>query len=408
MNKPFQINPGVLAPATVNAIKEVLIDFHTHETPWIPCGLSTRINWGPTVQSPSKFISSSNLTRIIDHSIDDLTITVEAGLKLTELQALLAKHHQWLSVDWPWGSEPSSNPSSAGTIGGLVARGLSGGLRQRHMAMKDQIIGIGIIRSDGVSAHAGGRVVKNVAGYDLMRLLCGSWGSLALINELTLRTQPIRPARARLDIEGDLISLEGFRRDLLRTNLTPEYCDWIGSTPQGWELQIGLASVNEKAVKDQLASLQNLANQHKVSIRQELWRGPLIEEKALSISLDKNNWLSRMSLPPSNIHSLLSSQELQDLAQWEIRIGAGLGVGDCWQSISNPETDPSPAEQVKCLRQKVQDLGGQLTLLNQPKETAKKLPSWLDSPSKPIIEAVKYQFDPKGQLSIGRLPGVAG
>ena len=76
-------------------------------------------------------------------------------------------------------AERIRSPESAGSIGGLVARGLAGGLRQQHLGVRDQIIGIGLLRSDGTSAKAGGRVVKNVAGYDLMRLLCGSWGSLA-------------------------------------------------------------------------------------------------------------------------------------------------------------------------------------------------------------------------------------
>ena len=122
---------------------------------------------------------------MIDHAVDDLTITVEAGLPLNTLQELLAEQGQWLPVDWPRGG-------CAGSIGGLVARGLAGGLRQRHLAIRDQLIGIGLLRSDGIAAKAGGRVVKNVAGYDLMRLLCGSWGSLALITEVTLRLQPMR------------------------------------------------------------------------------------------------------------------------------------------------------------------------------------------------------------------------
>ena len=140
---------------------------------------------------------------------------------------------QWLPVDWPRGGEPTTtdrsddeSQSQAGTIGGLVARGISGGLRQRHLGIRDQIIGIGLLRSDGTAAKAGGRVVKNVAGYDLMRLLCGSWGSLALITEVTLRVQPIRPAHAGLFVSGELANLEGFRAALLLSTLTPERCDW--------------------------------------------------------------------------------------------------------------------------------------------------------------------------------------
>jgi glycolate oxidase FAD binding subunit len=76
-----------------------------------------------------------------------------------------------------------------------VARGLAGGLRQRYLGVRDQLIGIELLRADGTRARAGGKVVKNVAGYDLMRLLTGSWGSLALITAVTLRTQPQPPER---------------------------------------------------------------------------------------------------------------------------------------------------------------------------------------------------------------------
>ncbi len=92
----------------------------------------------------------------------------------------------------------------AGSIGGLVARGLAGGYRQRYLGVRDQLIGIALLRADGTAARAGGKVVKNVAGYDLMRPLCGSWGSLGLITAVTLRTQPIPPQRRGLRLHGQL------------------------------------------------------------------------------------------------------------------------------------------------------------------------------------------------------------
>ena len=170
------------------------------------------MNWGPPLDPRHEVLSCRQLSRVIDHAVDDLTITVEAGMPLHELQTMLVEQGQWLPIDWPRAGAP-------GSIGGLVARGLAGGLRQRHLGVRDQIIGIGLLRADGTEAHAGGRVVKNVAGYDLMRLLCGSWGSLALITELTLRLQPLRSARSSLLVEGDLKAQEAFRSELLRLSL---------------------------------------------------------------------------------------------------------------------------------------------------------------------------------------------
>ncbi len=202
MNTPSQ-DTSLLTPTSLPDLRELVKDLYSTETLWHPCGLGTRLNWGPPIKSTSNPVTVQKINRIIEHSQQDLTITVEAGLPLADLQAALQEKKQWLSVDWPWGSQVITDPKSGGTIGGLVARGLSGSLRQQYMGIRDQLIGIGLIRSDGVSAKAGGKVVKNVAGYDLMRLLCGSWGSLAIITELTIRT----------NVDDDLV--EAIRRPSL-------------------------------------------------------------------------------------------------------------------------------------------------------------------------------------------------
>ncbi len=404
MKTPPKISSSI-APSTEKAFSDLLKQLHLEKTPFIPCGLATRLNWGPPLNQPCQPVSTRNLNGIINHAIDDLTVTVSAGMPLAELQASLAKSNQWLPVDWPWGSQPDFEPIKCGSIGGLIARGLSGSLRQRYMGTRDQIIGIGLLRSDGVLAHAGGKVVKNVAGYDLMRLLNGSWGSLALITELTLRTQPIKSWHTRLDIEGPLKSLEGFRAALLKTSFTPEYCDWVGTTPNKCLLEIGLASVSNEAITSQLQGMQKLAEQHNCRANSHEWNGPFIEQKYPNHSLESNFWLIRIALPPAKTHQLLASNELQKMPNFEYRIAAGLGTGDIWQ-IASFKTIINFKKPIQDMRDKVHLLGGNLTLLNQPSLTNDRLPSWLDSKSKALIKSVKYQFDPHHQLAPGRLPGV--
>lgn len=399
---------NILPATTTKALAEHLAELYAEGTPWLACGLGTRLDWGPPVHSPSQAVSVSGLKRIIDHAVDDLTVTVEAGLPLAELQTALAERKQWLPLDWPWGSQPNTDPNSAGSVGGLVARGLAGGLRQRHLGVRDQLIGIGLLRSDGIAAHAGGRVVKNVAGFDLMRLLCGSWGSLAMITELTLRTQPIRPAHSSLNIEGKIPNLEAWRTELMRSSFTPEYCDWVDLESDHWQLQIGLASVSNQAVNDQLNSLQALANKYQLQSERQSWRGPLPEQTLPEASSKAPHWLVRIGLPPAQIHNLLISQELVGLSSWHWRIATGSGIGDGWQTYSTEQATISTNEQLSALRNYVHQLDGKLTLLRQPNYSGDRLPAWLDAPSRPLIEAVKQQFDPKQQLARGRLPGVSG
>ena len=375
------------SPATRKELIALVRQWHDAASPWIPSGLGTRLDWGPPLDARHPVLSCRGLNRVIDHAVDDLTITVQAGCPLTDLQAVLAERGQWLPLDHPRGE-------AEGSIGGLVARGLAGGLRQRHLGVRDQIIGITLLRSDGVEARAGGRVVKNVAGYDLMKLLCGSWGSLALITELTLRVQPIRPAHATLLLHGDLSSQNSFRAELLRSTLTPERCDWQSRGDGHWQLRLLLSSVSDQAVEDQMKRLEAMAGSHRLKTQRHSGADPLDS----GLPCMDPTWLVRVALPSAVLHQLLSDGTLLALKGWQWDLAAGAGCGDGWCS------EPTAPYRVDALRRRVINLGGQLTVLKQPQ--AAGLPAWLDAPARPVIEAVKRQFDPRQQLCRGRLPGV--
>lgn len=375
------------SPATRKELIALVRQWHDAASPWIPSGLGTRLDWGPPLDARHPVLSCRGLNRVIDHAVDDLTITVQAGCPLADLQAVLAERGQWLPLDQPRGE-------AQGSIGGLVARGLAGGLRQRHLGVRDQIIGITLLRSDGVEARAGGRVVKNVAGYDLMKLLCGSWGSLALITELTLRVQPIRPAHATLLLHGDLSSQNSFRAELLRSTLTPERCDWQSRGDGHWQLRLLLSSVSDQAVEDQMKRLEAMAGSHRLKTQRHSGADPLDS----GLPCMDPTWLVRVALPSAVLHQLLSDGTLLALKGWQWDLAAGAGCGDGWCS------EPTAPYRVDALRRRVIDLGGQLTVLKQPQ--AAGLPAWLDAPARPVIEAVKRQFDPRQQLCRGRLPGV--
>ena len=375
------------SPATRKELIALVRQWHDAASPWIPSGLGTRLDWGPPLDARHPVLSCRGLNRVIDHAVDDLTITVQAGCPLADLQAVLAERGQWLPLDHPRGE-------AEGSIGGLVARGLAGGLRQRHLGVRDQIIGITLLRSDGVEARAGGRVVKNVAGYDLMKLLCGSWGSLALITELTLRVQPIRPAHGTLLLHGDLSSQNSFRAELLRSTLTPERCDWQSRGDGHWQLRLLLSSVSDQAVEDQMQRLEAMAGSHRLKTQRHSGADPLDS----GLPCMDPTWLVRVALPSAVLHQLLSDGTLLALKGWQWDLAAGAGCGDGWCS------EPTAPYRVDALRRRVIDLGGQLTVLKQPQ--AAGLPAWLDAPARPVIEAVKRQFDPRQQLCRGRLPGV--
>jgi glycolate oxidase FAD binding subunit len=377
-------------------LQELVQDLHRQATPWLPAGCGSRLDWGAALEPDTNgkgplVLSTARLDRIVAFNPEDFTVTVQAGTPLVVLQQELALHRQWLALDWPWGSR--ADGSGSGSIGGLVARGLAGGYRQRYLGVRDQLIGIGLVRADGTAARAGGRVVKNVAGYDLMRLLTGSWGSLALITEITLRTLPQPPERRGLWLSGAPSRLAGMVRWLLDSSLSPERIDWQQS-PDGSGLLLSLASISAQTLEEQIACIRERATDLAVD---ELTTTALQErlEQGLGPSAD-SAWVLRLGVRCSGLEELLADRALGPLA-WSFAAGSGLGM--VWG-----RADALAGYQVEALRRRCMALGGHLSVLRQPAGQA--IPAWLDTPSRPLIESIKRQFDPKQQLAPGRLPGV--
>ncbi len=158
-------------------------------------------------------LTAHGLNRILEHDPGDLTCTVEAGVRLSELRAALAGADQRLSLD------PPGDP----TIGALLARNVSGPLRHRFGAPRDLVLGVTVVLADGTVANAGGKVVKNVAGYDLARLVCGSEGRLAFVVRASFKLHPLPRATRTLLVETDDTGLVASR--LLGSQLQPSALD---------------------------------------------------------------------------------------------------------------------------------------------------------------------------------------
>ena len=390
-----------------HALEPLVRELHRQATPWLPAGQGTRLHWGAPVAAGTTVVSCRRLDRLLEHAVGDFTVTVQAGMPLRDLQAALAEQGQWLALDWPWGS--GADGQGSGSIGGLVARGMAAGLRQRYLGVRDQVIGLALLRADGTAARAGGKVVKNVAGYDLVRLFAGSWGSLGLITELSLRTYPQPHRRRGLWLQGDLAGLDRLRQRLLAAALAPELVDWwsaplalaAGQAPLPG-LLVSLASVSAAAIETQLQEIAREAEAaglqpHQLdSERLEAFRAVALGPGPIPANDQGQRWLLRLGVLPSQGATLFSDPALAGLPGW---LEGGSGLGLAWAAASQ-----LPAYRVEQLRRRCQELGGALTVLEQP--AGADLPAWEDAPSRPLIEAIKRQFDPSQQLARGRLPGV--
>lgn len=160
-------------------------------------------------------LSTRRLNRVLEHEPGDLTAIVEAGIRLSELQERLAPHGQMLALD------PPGDP----TVGACLAGELSGPRRHRYGAMRDLVIGITVVLADGTIASSGGKVVKNVAGYDLAKLFSGSRGRLGLIARVALRLHPRPGAEATVVVDAD--DPRAYWHDLHASQLVPSAVDFL-------------------------------------------------------------------------------------------------------------------------------------------------------------------------------------
>ncbi|HEY2908815.1 MAG TPA: FAD-binding oxidoreductase [Gemmataceae bacterium] len=194
-----------------------------------PVGGRTMLDVGLPPNKPGIAIDTTRLNRVIDYPARDMTITVEAGITMAALRETLAAEGQWLPIDVP--------ESERATIGGAVALNVSGPHRFGYGTLRDYVIGISFVTDEGDEVKGGGRVVKNVAGYDLMKLQVGAVGTLGLITQLTLKVKPRPESRAVVGLRSATANLAGILDALHASRSRPVVVD-LCSDRDAWKLWV--------------------------------------------------------------------------------------------------------------------------------------------------------------------------
>ena len=358
---------------------ELVRDLHSQASPWIPSGLGNHLHWGRQPQLQSTVVSLRRHNQVLEHATGDFTVTVEAGMTLNELQAILAEEKQWLPINPP--------VVGASSIGGIVARGLGGTLLNKYMGIRDQIIGIEVIRTDGTVAKAGGRVVKNVAGYDLMRLFCGSWGKIGLIKTLTLRTQPLRRHRCKIAMSGSSKDLSTISQSLKAANNTSiEELWWYGGHSNGNLLSTTLTSQDSNNLLDEEQKLANLASN--LNIKVDRLQNCKNEAVANKLGFPRK-WLFRLGVLPDKSSKLIN---LIDQYRWKVKVDALSGIGIAWSDAEKIEHF-----EIRNLEELCTNLGGYLFSLEVPSH-ANHI-GWKNSDHEKLSLAIQRAFDPLQQLN---------
>ncbi|MBN3947167.1 MAG: FAD-binding oxidoreductase [Nostoc sp. NMS7] len=397
----------IVYPHTQKQLAAVIATAYINNWRVLPCGSGSKLNWGGLVKGVDVVVSTEHINQLIEHAVGDFTITVEAGMKFSDLQGLLAKSRQFLAID------PTA-PESA-TIGGIVATGDTGSLRQRYGSVRDQLLGITFVRADGQVAKAGGRVVKNVAGYDLMKLFTGSYGTLGVISQLTFRLYPLPEASETVVLTGSPEAISQAADILRGSALTPVQADLLSTKlvsslglGQGLGLIARFQSISE-SVKEQ--------SNRVLEVRQKLGL-----DGAIFADGDEANLWQRLQ---KRIHTtatesvitckigVLPTAAVEILTQVElglIHISSGLGLlqlEDKNQVLKvRDELRSVGGDAYGELRLRTQAHRGFLTILEAPMAVKKEIDVWgYTGNALPLMRGIKEQFDSKNILSPGRFVG---
>jgi len=405
--------PEELVPATVSELARLLAaNSSGPRRPVFPVGGRTALGFGFGVDPASLELTTSRLDRVIDYPARDMTVTVEAGCRVSELQNQLKPEGQRLPVDVPL--------AHRATLGGAIASNAAGPRRFGLGTLRDYVIGIGCVTVEGRSFKAGGRVVKNVAGYDLCKLMVGSGGTLAVVTEVTLKLKPLPEASA--------IGFACFDR---------------GETVQ--DLLGDLATSRARPVAIELLG-PKASRQVAAESRHDLPSGPLLLGIGLEGSRDEVQWQVEVidremrqggaggvawfrDAQTAKVWSALTDYQVGVEAPVTIRaallpsrtvefviaaIDAGVAVqahagnGVVHGHLPDDTLDAAAAESViHPLRELAADGGGQVIVERCEAGWVDQLEMW--GPRRDdwsLMEALKREFDPGGLLSPGR--GVDG
>jgi glycolate dehydrogenase FAD-binding subunit len=399
--------PAVATPADTAEAAEILRDAARNDLAVLIRGGGTKIDWGVPPRRVDLIVDTGRLTGVVEHAAGDLITVVRAGTTMTDLAAALTGQQLALDVPLP-----------GATVGGTVAVNTSGPRRMLYGTVRDLLIGITVVRPDGKVAHAGGKVVKNVAGYDLGKLFTGAYGTLGLITECAFRLHPLPAARAvvhaRVADPGRVVAA------VLGAQVVPSALE-INAPPDG-EVEVAvLVEGSAAGVRDRAATLAKLLDGESSAEPPPWWGRYPWGDGDVGLKL---------TAPLSKVPDLLAAAR-ESGAPLTLRGSAGTGVlyaGLPQPRRGAPDTGPpppplgdyprcseqsGPGDSPRCSEQSVVEYlraaavrgGGHAVVLTAPPGVRETLDMWGPVAGLALMRRVKDQFDPGHRFAPGSFVG---
>jgi glycolate oxidase FAD binding subunit len=395
----------VARPASVEEASQVLRAAAADDLTVAIAGGGSKLGLGNPPERADLLVSTERLDQVLEHVAGDLVVRAQAGVRLADLQERLAPAGQWLALDPP---EPSA------TLGGVMAANASGPRRLRYGTVRDLIIGVTVVLADGTVARAGGKVVKNVAGYDLAKLFCGSFGTLGLVAEVIFRLHPLPAAAAVVTVGVDTPARAGEAvQRLLRSTLEPSAVE-LTVDEWGWPARLTVVFEGiEPGVEAQAAAAVELLAQ----VGEAAVAGPGETDAALhqlgALAFEKAELALKATFPPADLPAVLA--ELRGgLGRWAGQVSVHAASGVLWLASAAREgqlRDDSPeiprvVEAIAGTRERLVARGGSLVVVKSPPVLKGTVDAW--GPAGDALELmrrVKERFDPERRMSPGRFVG---
>ena len=408
----------VVYPASAEDVAAVLKYCADHDLALIPCRNATKLAIGNPPRLYDVALSLKDMNQVWYYEPADLVVSVEPGMKLGDLQHLLARNRLWLPLD-PAGGDRAS-------IGGILAANATGPLGLRYGGPRDCVLGMKIATTEGKIVKTGGRVVKNVAGYDLAKLLIGSFGTLGVIVEAAFKLYPVPAGVARFRLAAATLDVgRQLRQSFLRSPLRPQrmalvdgrFLSELGEHPEigdaatAFELWIEVAGA-ERTLNRARRELRSIAAAAGAGIR-ELAANPFADE---SLWQPPNAvWRLKVALPIAAVEEFLDGAARVRPADqpwsWWAEPGVGFMHGCLRSRDSTADTEDidkaiEPSVYVRRLRSLAAGLGGTLVVEAAPSPAKSAVDVWGPvGDDFELMRKLKAAWDPHGVLAPGRFMG---
>ena len=363
-------------------LREAAADGHTV----VPTGAGTKITWGLPPHSADVLLDLSGLDGVVEHEAGDLIATARAGTPLAQVQEQVASAGQRLLLD---------ETVPGGTVGGILATNASGPRRLLGGTMRDLLIGVTFVRADGVIARAGGKVVKNVAGYDVGKLLVGSYGTLAVVTECTFRLHPVPRARRWLTAPvGSGQEAHALTQAMIHAQVVPAAVD-VAIDADGRGTLTVLLEGRPDGVEGRADVVRRLLGETAESDHApEGWGGYPWDATAT-----ERDVALKLAFGISGLGDVLEAAR-------GLIVRGSSGAGVLYAALPATGSDPADiAATVERIRGVCVHHRGSLVVLDAPVGLKPALDVWGPVPALGLMQRVKDEFDPDRRLSPGRFVG---